>query len=298
MGFDRLALIELISDDDRLAISGIPQAEAEGVKLAVEPDGIFSTAFKTVTRSGAFQVGGDAVGDDIPIRELTLPFNLYDNGDGIEATVHRFRMMWRQGRSITWRYKSARSGARWLRVRLSQEIKFSPETDWNLNGYAKAVVTAIAVQPMYQSAEDVQTATFAGSGSGIEYLEFWNPTDQRCYLEWDLDPGKYAFPDFSFGLESEYDRNTGQDADRVITTPTLTQRLSVMADPQYDTYVSADLSNASGLFNGVEPLYWLPPYTPRTSVPVFAWSGTAGRQVMCTMRRFWSAESGLEAGFI
>ena len=84
----------------------------------------------------------------------------------------------------------------------------------------------------------------------------------------------------------------------MIATPGLTQRLSVMADPFMDTYVSADLSNAAGLFNGVEPLYAVPPYTGTEDDPVLVpvvCSGASGAQATLRQRRFWSAESGLEA---
>ena len=55
----------------------------------------------------------------------------------------------------------------------------------------------------------------------------------------------------------------------MIVTPALTKMLSVMSDPMMDTYVSADLSNAAGLFNGVEPIYAVPPYTETVLMPVF-----------------------------
>ena len=79
----------------------------------------------------------------------------------------------------------------------------------------------------------------------------------------------------------------------MIVTPELTQLLSVMSDPMMDTYVSADLSNAAGLFNGVEPIYSVPPYTEAVLMPVQC-AGALGAKVTLRQRRFWSAESGLE----
>ena len=83
----------------------------------------------------------------------------------------------------------------------------------------------------------------------------------------------------------------------MIVTPALTQLLSVMSDPMMDTYVSADLSNAAGLFNGVEPIYAVPPYTGTEASPVVVpvlCSGPCGAKATLRQRRFWSAESGLE----
>lgn len=130
------------------------------------------------------------------------------------------------------------------------------------------------------------------------WFEVWNPTDQQLWLEWEFDPAKqWQFPDFAFGQERKWGRPTGADAARMIVTPELQQLLSVMADPLMDTYVNADLSNAAGLFNGVEPVYAVPPYTGTEDDPVLmpvVCSGPAGSKVTLRQRRFWSAESGLE----
>jgi hypothetical protein len=130
------------------------------------------------------------------------------------------------------------------------------------------------------------------------WFDVWNPTDQPLWLDWTFDPAdKWQFPDFAFGQERKWGRTVGEDSDRMIVTPELTQVLSVMADPFMDTYVSADLSNAAGLFNGVEPLYMVPPYTGTEADPILMpviCNGPNGAKVTLRQRRFWSAESGLE----
>jgi hypothetical protein len=131
------------------------------------------------------------------------------------------------------------------------------------------------------------------------WFEVWNPTDQPLWLEWTFDPAlAWRFPDYAFGQERKWGRTVGQDATRMIITPELEQLLSVMSDPFMDTYVSADLSNAAGLFNGVEPLYMVPPYTGTEEDPVLmpvVCLGDVGATATLRQRRFWSAESGLEA---
>jgi hypothetical protein len=130
------------------------------------------------------------------------------------------------------------------------------------------------------------------------WFNVWNPTDQPLWPEWTFDPAqKWQFPDFAFGQERKWGRAVGQDAARMIVTPALTQMLSVMSDPFMDTYVNADLSNAAGLFNGVEPVYMVPPYTGNPDAPVVmpvVCYGPAGAKATLRQRRFWSAESGLE----
>lgn len=130
------------------------------------------------------------------------------------------------------------------------------------------------------------------------YFNLWNPTDQMEWLEWTFDPAQsWAWPDYSWGQELRFNRPTGADAARMIVSGRLTQMLSVMSDPLQDTYVNADLSNAAGLFNGVEPRYGIPPYTASASSPVVVpviCRGPKGATVTLRQRRFWSAESGLE----
>lgn len=152
------------------------------------------------------------------------------------------------------------------------------------------------------SADDL---TGLGKKLVIEYapntgwFEVWNPTDQKLWPEWEFDPAKqWQFPDFGFGQERKWNRPVGSDAARMIVTPQLTQLLSVMSEPLMDTYVSADLSNAAGLFNGVEPVYPVPPYTGTEAAPILmpvVCKGPAGARATLRQRRFWSAESGLEA---
>lgn len=289
-----IAHIELVSEDDSIVVSSPDGGDYEGIYLADGPEGMYSTAFKTRVVSGAFEVGGRSAGHTIPVRELTLPFQIIDTGDGIDANVSRFLKMWQVGRDIQWRYTSELSGTRTLWVQLAEQVDLSSQFDRNVSDFVHATVSAIALQPMYEGDEESVSWSNPSAGSHTGSLIISNPTDQKLWLEWTLDPATaWAFPDFSFGNEEYYDRPVNADAERMIVTPVLTKKLSVMADPMYDTYVSEDLSNAAGLFNGVEPLYWVPPYTPATEVPV-AVNGPSGATITCTMRRFWSAESGLE----
>lgn len=287
------ARIELVSDDDRIVVHSPDGGDYEGIYLGTSPDGIYSTAFKTRTVSGAFEVGGRSAGHTIPVRELILPFELVDQGDGIDAVVSRFRKMFRLGRDIRWEYTSSDGEMRSLWIQLAEEINVTSTFDRGVDDYVHAVVSAIALQPMYEGVEESVSWSNPAAGSNTGSVTISNPTDQKLWLEWSIDPATmWAFPDHSFGQEDHYDRAPGADAERMIVTPVLTQKLSVMADLAYDTYVSEDLSNASGLFNGVEPLYWVPPYTPPTVVPV-ACNGPLGATITCTMRRLWSSESGL-----
>lgn len=360
----------------------------DDIILDTDPKGMYDTGFTVRTMSGAFEPGGRIVGDTIPIRELVLPFWLTPD------SRPRFQRLWGTPgnfRKVRYTYDGP-SGPRALTLRLSKEIVYTTEDgfDADIDKVYHAVVSAIAVNPMYEGAEDVAewvnpadrftitiddvdggtftltyggltttaiawnastsavqaalvalasvgaghvtvtgsvgayvvvftgvTGTLTGDGDDLDgtgllgggavfivagattgWFEVWNPTDQPLWLEWEFDPAtSWQFPDFGFGQERKWNRAVGEDAARMIVTPALTQLLSVMSDPFQDTYVSADLSNAAGLFNGVEPVYPVPPYTGTEDDPVLMpviCNGPAGAKATLRQRRFWSAESGLE----
>lgn len=301
MGFDSLATISLVTQDGSVVVSGGDKSDWEGIRLDQDPDGMFDAdlEFKTVDVPG--MAGGRDGGEDVPVREMTLPFNLYDTGDGIEATVSRFRkLLWRK--HFQWHYDTEESGRRWLRCRRSKGIKFSPKRDWNLDEYARAEVRAVALNPFYESKAHEVVATNPSAGAHTLWLPAWNPTDQIAWPIWSLKPNgtaTFGFADFSFGNEQEIDPawTPGMHANRMIVTKPISVMWSVMADPVMDPYVAADLSNAPGQMNGVEPLYWVPEYTGTEDDPIMlpvTIDGPAGAQVKLRLRRFWSAEMGLE----
>lgn len=385
---------------------------ADDIILDVDPKGMYDTGFSVRTVSGAFEKGGRIVGETVPIRELVLPFWL------TKASRPRFQRLWGTPgnfRKVRYHYDGP-SGRRSLTIKLSEQIEYTTEDgfDADIDDSYHAVVTAIAINPLYEGTEDIAdwtnpgdrfvigiqadggtfTLTYGGittpalqynataaqirgalealssvggghvtvtgtaatpttagafelvftgvtgmltgdgnnltaggfwgdlglvkgklvvAGANVGWFEVWNPTDQDLWLEWNFDPAQWQFPDFGFGQERKWGRAVGEDAARMVVTPVLTQMLSVMSDPFMDTYVNADLSNAAGLFNGVEPIYAVPPYTGVESqrvvsvdgavhhitnvtpvlVPVVC-NGPAGAKVTLRQRRFWSAESGLE----
>lgn len=290
-----VATITLSSTNgDSVVVS--PPGPASDIVLDTDPQGMYDTGFTIRTQSGAFETGGRIVGETVPIREPILPFWL------TPQSRPRFQRLWGTPGNFhkvtcTW---DGPSGPRSLVLKLAKEILYTTEDgfDAHIDGTYHAVVSALATNPMYEGVEDVSSWSKPGSGPATAWFEVWNPTDQNLWPEWTFDPAdEWQFPDFSFGQERRWGRTVGEDAERMIVTPELEQILSVMSDPFMDTYVSADLSNAAGLFNGVEPIYAVPPYTATSVRPLLMpviCDGTEGATVTLRQRRFWSAESGLE----
>lgn len=303
MGFDDLATISVVTPERTLVVSGGDADDWVGIRLNQDPDGIFDTEVELKTINVPGMSGGFDGGEEVPVREMKLPFNVYATPDStIEEQVSALRkLFWR--RTFGWHYDTQQSGRRWLTAKRSKSVKVNPKRDWNLDGYASAVVEAVALNPDYESRPHEVTVTNPSAGEHTLWVPAWNPTDRRGWPIWAIKPNggpcTVSLPDFSFGNEQEIDPTwqPGDHDDRMIVMEGLTTMRSVMADPVMDPYVDADLSNADGQMGGVEPLYWMPEYTGAEDNPVMLpviIDGPAGAQVKLRLRRFWSAEMGLE----
>lgn len=303
MGFEDLAKISIVTPERTMVVSGGDESDWEGIRLNEDPDGIFDTEVELKTIDVSGMAGGFDGGEEIPVREMKLPFNIYATPDyTIEQQVSTLRKLFWQ-RTFEWHYETSHSGARWLKAKRSKSIKVSPKQDWNIVGYASAVVEAVALNPDYESAPLEVTATNPSAGENTLWIPAWNPTDRPAWPIWAVKPNGTAtvsIPDFGFGNEQEIDVTwtPGAHADRMVVMEGLTQMRHIMADPVMDPYVDADLSNADGQMGGVEPLYWIPEYTGTEADPILLpviIDGPAGAQVKLRLRRFWSAEMGGEA---
>lgn len=297
------ATITISNGVDSVIVSGPGwDVAADGISLDTDPKGLYSTGFVVRTQSGVNEFGGRITGQSVPVREMTLPFDLFETVSGpVSETKWRFHRLFGSPPNlnrVTWSYDLDEQ--RKLVGRLSKEIDFTTEDgfDETIDGdHVHAVVSLIVPQPNYEGPEKRATWTKASSGLETGYFAVWNPTDQPLWLEWVIDPcTSCSFPDFSYGQERKFNRPTNADVARMIITPALVSKLSVMVDPMMRTYVTADGSNITPLFNGVEPVYQVPPYTGSKGSPVVypvTMDAPAGRRVTLVQRRFWSAESGL-----
>lgn len=302
------ARIELVGADDQIIISGGTgrDIDGDGTILGLSPSGIFGTAFTSKLIHASGQIGAREGGVDVPARQIVLPLDLWDTGAGVAATVSRLRKMFGTmftRRPVRFAYSSEFSGTRFLTVKIDKEIDFSPEQDWELDGYARAVVSAVALEPRYESHPYTAEATTTAANQTI-WFPVWNPTDQVGWPNWSLIPNgtgkRFTIPDFSFGQEQEVDRSwsVGSHAARTVQTVPISVPWNVIpVRSGMDPYVAADLSNASGQMGGLFPLYGMPARTGTEHDPILmpvTVTGAAGATIRLEMRRFWSAESGLE----
>ncbi|HNP58112.1 MAG TPA: hypothetical protein PKG94_14300 [Gordonia sp. (in: high G+C Gram-positive bacteria)] len=300
-----VALIELVGAKDTIPISGaLDEMHAQGINLAESPRGMWGTSF--TARTIPSSLGGMPGGVDVPVGELVFDLDMWDVGEGAGSPVARVRKlfgsMWHRN-IVKWRYTDPVSGqVRWLEGKLARELEFAPDLDWEVDGEARVSVTMQILKPLYESKALTLLAEHPGGGGWqTVWLEVSNPTDQPGWPEWSLIPNgtcKFRFPDFSWDQEQDVDLSweVGEHDDRMIEVAPygngISVRWSVMTEPRMDTYVAADLSNASGQMGGVLPLFPIPPHTKKTVVPV-QFNGSDTAQIELHLRRFWSAESGM-----
>jgi hypothetical protein len=139
---------------------------ADEIILDTDPKGMYDAGFTVRTQSGAFEPGGRIVGEEIPIRQPILPFWL------TPASRPRFQRLWGspgnfQKVKCTW---DGPSGPRFLMLKLAKEISYTTEDgfDADIDEVYHAVVTALAVNPMYEGIEDV--AAWTNPGNFTVYL--------------------------------------------------------------------------------------------------------------------------------
>lgn len=125
----------------------------DDIILDTGPDSVYDTAFTVRTQSGAFEPGGRAVGESVPIRNPILPFWL------TPESRTRFQKLWGSPYHLnkvkcTW---DGPSGPRHLWLKLAKEISYTTEDgmDADINKSYHAVVSTNAYNPMYEGAEDV-----------------------------------------------------------------------------------------------------------------------------------------------
>lgn len=155
--------------------------KVDDIILDTDPQGIYDTGFTIRTQSGAFEPGGRIVGEQVPIREMVLPFWL------TPASRPRFQRLWGTPgnfRKVRYTYDGP-SGPRALTLKLSKEITYTTEDgfDADIDDVYHAVVSALAVNPMFEGIEGVADWTvpddrfsLAVVGSAGTFPLTWTPT--------------------------------------------------------------------------------------------------------------------------
>lgn len=195
-------------------------------------------------------------------------------------------------------YDTRRSGVRKLHVQLYDALKMDSEFDIEIDEYENAIFPLRAAMPMWESYPDMSEWTTAQTAD-TGHIEVWNPTDQPCFQSWVLTLGQWTIPDVSW-LGPRYQRVPGGDyPDRMIPLANIDpvhggarinlDQGELMVESWTGTNLLGELAGRS-FFQHV-----IPPYTPRTLLPISVTNApSGGARAELHMRRFWSRPEGME----
>lgn len=302
-----------------MRIAGEGQGE-QGAQLATDMKGFYDAPVKTFRREGAHQIGGNYLGKKYTIRDVA--FGLHVHGNETEWWESRDSAVrkafsyeldpWNPDAQLArMQITTEISGARSLRLALSESIGFESEFDPLLMQRGVTPVLAAAMQPMWFEDDFLGTPehpahwelTSGTSGEGSVWIS--NPTDQPMAHSWICSgTGTFGLPDFSW-TGPEYARVPGvdfktgrDDSERMYTVPTITSAdgggATVHVSRMKIPVRSFSNTNIAGRTNGKRLLYAVPPYTPPTEVPVYVTGASPGAGVQLRMPRLWSRPWGLE----
>lgn len=296
-------------------VHGIGQG-SRGVYLGEgQVKGIYDAPTSTTWVSSAHQSGGAMKRRKRLVRDVSLGFHISDDRTSAKwgAIESAFRQCF-DYREDDWDpdstlaridYTSEQSGLRMLDVQLWEQPDFNPDVDPNVQGYSNPIIPLRAGQPFWY--EEPKTSTWSTTGSsGSGFVEVYNPTDVPMAIKWVGTRGNWVLPDFSWTGRKGHrvpgtDKLRGRDdsARKIIMPPIGTTQggFTVDLDPKQLMVRDAHDTNLLGQMPvpGRYFQYVIPPYTPRTQLPVSVSSAPAGgAMIKLVMPQLWTRCQGME----
>ncbi|MBF6085227.1 phage tail protein [Nocardia cyriacigeorgica] len=266
---------------------------AQGVLLGTDVEGIYDAPVRTIYASHAAQIGSTYYGHRNLQRDVVFGVTIGSTERTWGENDSAWRKAWSYSQDTTL-WVTTETSRRYLKLRLSEQPQFTPETDPHLRKSERVVMTCVAADPWwYEASVTDEFVTDAVAESG--YVTVSNPCDQEIWLQWIAQgPGRWVLPDHSWG-DNRW-RRAISDAARAISLPKAnpSQVFWVNTDPFADQLRDLNGSQVWSLMKGVTFMYPIPPYTPPTQVPVSVSESEqgAGLQVICP--RTWSRPWGLQ----
>ena len=305
---------EMIVHPENLATHGVYLTEA-GVK-----GDIIDAPVKTEWDSLAKQEGGTQRGVDWEYRDFSLQFHVTDNSRlSAEEADSMLRMMFdyeedewdtenpqRQGKLILEVIGGPFAGSeRSLDILMYEAPEIELNRDPFKEQYFNPTLNFRAGQPMYYEPMSIEPFTFTGSGTMEGEVLCYNPTDRAVRPTWIVAAGAGArawIPDFSWIGPRGKRKIGGPHPNRMIQLPEITPTGGgIRATLKRGKVMVEDLNgtNAMGRMpvQGQFFMYRIPPYTPKTMLPVKIMNVPAsnpGGRIEFRMDLYWSRPYGLE----
>jgi hypothetical protein len=268
--------------------------------------GIYDAPVKTTWKTGAFQDGSRQKAKKILHRDMDLGFHCIDTADmSCEENESEFRKIfdyeldqWEDDpEPTTLGIETELSGLRMLDVLLYDTPIMEADIDPIQQQHINLILKLRAGQPMWYE-EDVTTKFSSGGASGAGFIEVENPTDQVMRHKWILTRAQWNLPDPSWKGGRYKRKPGGVYKERVIPMPAITdaQGGAVVSLDKQDLMVrDVHYTNMLPLLGGKFFMHVIPPYTPKTLLPVsFTNAPAGGAMAQLVQPRRWSRPWGLE----
>lgn len=291
------------------------QAGMQGVWNAQgQVHGIWDAPVKTTWKAGAFQEGSTQKAVKRLERDMTLGFHITDTpGRSAEENESAFRSIFAYEEDewdddpepTTLHIDTDQSGERRLDLLLYDTPEFEPDIDPIQEQYFNLILKVRAGQPDWYeldpaTGEDYKSVFESDQTSAEGFIEVENPTDRPIRHKWVLTRATWRVPDFSWKGGRGNRRPGGVYGNRILELNPITATqggIVISLDPKDLMIRDHNYTNAlpAMLPNGQHFFHIIPPYTPKTLLPIsYKDAPTGGARAELIQPRRWSRPWGQE----
>lgn len=286
-----------------------PKAGRQGAIMAAEQvDGLLDEApFEQEWDDTADDIGQTWAHTRFKARDMMVGFHLFEDdyagpSGKLESDFRNSFAMHRDQWDTSFRHaravvKTKLSGIRMMTIQMYEKSDMGFGDDRINDEYFNVKYQLRAGNPLYYGKKVVSVFTTSGS-SGSGTIVVSNPTNMPMRVTWVLTRGIWTISDTSWTGKPGYRVPGGDMAGRTIVLPEVTSAdggVTITRDRQKLHAVTANGTNFLGRMQGNWVRFEIPPYTPRTELPI-AVSGapSSGARAELHQERWWSRPIGLE----
>lgn len=271
--------------------------------------GIFHSPVQTSYKSGAFQEGSTLKSVKWLHRDMMMSFHITETPDrAMEENESDFLSMFEyepdewddNPEPTTLHIDTMKSGERRLDVMMYEDPDLDPDVDPIEQQYLNPILKLRAAQPHWYQ-PDHRTKFKGGQGSASGFIEVSNPTDRPMKQKWILTRAQWNIPDFSWKGPKYSRRPGGMYGNRIIPMQPITEiqggavinldtaNSLMVRDHNYTNALPALLPNGQAF------MHVIPPYTPKTKLPIsYTGAPVGGAMAILVQPRRWTTPWGRE----
>jgi hypothetical protein len=294
-------------DRSRWDVAGINAGRQGAIIAADQVDTIYDAPITVEDEESADDIGGSHAHTDYGIRNLMIGFHLFDDEyAGLPGQLESdFRKAFAS--EVDWwdpTFKHARvvaktglSGVRMLTVQMSEAPEIDLGDDRIDEEYFNVKYLLRAYDPMWAGKEKM-TFFEAGTTSASGTIEASNPTDRTMRQTWKLTRATWTLPDNSWTGRPKQRVPGGKHPTRTLTLPPILSTdggVTITRDRKKLHATAATGANFLARMEGQWLQYDIPPYTPKTLLPIsYTGAPSGGARAELWQPRKWSRPWGLE----